>query len=222
MDQLDSRPVLLQGRPLPLRDLSAEEFEAFVYVAFTKLAPTLGFEVSGKTGAGGDGGFDIVGRRADSRVVCVQCKRSPCLELNDAATELAKVGLNSFLDGTDTIDHIIVGSGTLAKNLEKAMRQIGRTTLIERAVQRAPRESPKLFSLVVQKSGDPESIIRNYIVGLQRLEAWSGAAFDAYLGRVWIALQDAIVRTFAVHVALEKYPGLTSTSSRISHEHRRH
>jgi len=193
-------PILYAQRPLPLMELSPEEFESFTYAAFQILGPRLGLCIDQKTGAGGDGGFDAWGKRlADQAGVCVQCKRYERLALGDAAHELAKVAMESARRGSDTREHFIVVGGAVAKKLDQTVRETARTILIGAAL--APGQKDDLSRLradVVAKGLDADDVIRTYVSAVT-LHVWSGRAFDAQLAVVWSEVQDLLERTFVVH-----------------------
>lgn len=204
-------PLVLAGKPLPLRDLSPDEFQEFVFVALQVLAPRLGFRVGHLTGRSGDGGFDTDGTRAaDGAVVCVQVKRYTSTELSipQVAAELAKVALGTSLKGGVPKEHHLITSGKVRSVLYEALREPDRKTLIAKAIEvgLADDELKALRSEVSSKGYGVEATIAGYVRQLDVLPVLSATEFDRLLGLVWSQLGDAIGRHFTIERVLVEHP----------------
>lgn len=204
-----SGPTLFAGLPLPLEKLSPEAFEDFVYVAFQALGPRRGFRVDQKTGGPGDGGFDAVGRRiADAKIVCLQAKRNQDLGLPAVALELGKVALTSALERSEVAEHYIVSSGAVVKKMDKLLRETGRASLVQEAIDvgTVHADLAALREKCADRQLDVRVTIEHYVAGCESIVVWDCTQFDKQLLGVWSELKDRAERWFTVHPVLRERP----------------
>ncbi|HHH2997042.1 TPA: restriction endonuclease, partial [Citrobacter freundii] len=71
-----AKPNLYRGKPLPLSQLTSDEFENFVYSILSIIGKHQQFRVENGGQKSGDEGYDCTARSTlDNSLICIQCKR---------------------------------------------------------------------------------------------------------------------------------------------------
>lgn len=204
------RPPLYNGRPVPYELLSPDEFESFLLQALSLLGPLHGFRTEGGALGSGDSGFDQFARRvSDGAGVCIQGKRlTSAFHLNMVGRELAKVALRSAVEGSNVREHVIITSGPVGGTLQSALRSTTRDALVAEGLKafKDGTDLARVTADAVAAGLDPETTIKTYIQGLDRLEVWSRTTFDGHLGTVWTALMPALERHFSLAAVVREHP----------------
>lgn len=114
------KPNIYQGKKIPINELSAGDFENFMYGLLQILFKHKDISVNGKPGNPGDGGFDIDARNSVGEIICIQCKRysETELDLKKVSNELAKVALRSYIEKSNITEHYIISSGKVKNEVD--------------------------------------------------------------------------------------------------------
>lgn len=211
VDQSNRAPYY-DGRGFPLNDLSAEEFENFVFSSLLCIQDLLHLRVDGKPSGSGDGGFDVQGELIDSpRLACVQCKRqkSP-LDTPQVAKELAKVAATAALEGSDIGAHRFICTGGVRKKLRGQLREKSRRQLAAEAAERlANAVDGELISLrrrLEERGLKPQQVAESYVLGLDTLVVWDTDEFDAALSPRWDEVLKVAERHFRIATVVREHP----------------
>jgi hypothetical protein len=203
-----SKPNLLQNKPLPLAELSADSFEDFVYQSLVVLGNQKDFKMQSGRQPSGDEGFDCTAK-TNSELVCIQCKRyNDTLYTATVAEEIVKVALNGILDDATPKYHYIISSGSVSTKLRKQLRQNGYNDLKEEC-KKLLNEKKKQLTLIEKlekKSIDPYEIICDYLASLQDLIVWSGVDFQNELVVIWSQLNDILEKHFSLAIVFKEHP----------------
>lgn len=206
---LMQKPALRINQPLPLGSLSPNQFEDFTYIALEEVGPLHGFQVTSHSSGTADGGFDVNALRiGDGAAVCVQCKRlAETFYVATMAPELAKVALQSALEGSRTAEHYFVTTGKVSDKVRSALREADRETLVSAATAAALRaeDLKDLRAEAARRQWDLPGVVNAYVLAA-KIFVWSGREFDLQIGRVWSRMADTIGRFFAVDVVLREHP----------------
>ncbi|PJZ23950.1 hypothetical protein CH352_00840 [Leptospira hartskeerlii] len=206
------KPIIYQGRIIPINDLSPDDFENFLYGAFQILFSSRGWEVVGKSGGVGDGGFDFDAKNNNSEIICIQCKRYPetDLDLRKVAHELAKVALRSYLEKSNVVEHYIISSGKVKTEVDSARRSLDRRNVISIALRELSNQqnyiNDKNAIVKAEPNKNLESIIENYILKLKTIHIWNGVQLDSEIGSIYSKLNDLLDKYFGVQNVLREYP----------------
>jgi len=206
-----TKPIIHQGFRVPFDQLQPEKFEDFVRHVLEFLGPKLDFRIASQSGSSSDGGFDINAERISNsdKKVCIQCKRyEKSLSVGHVALELAKVALTSAIEKSTVVEHYFVTTAKKTQELESALRQDGRVSLISDACIAATTHKDLKADCgeAISEGKDVQAIVTDYVRNLDRLEVWSGRDFDAKLGTLWSEIQGVLDRFFTVHSVLREYP----------------
>lgn len=207
MATLKNKPTIYQGFPLPLEQLSSDNLEKFVAAVIKKLNST--WKIINISPNARDSGFDITLKRADKKIVCIQCKRyNNSLDLNSVGLEFAKVGLKSKLEGSDVVEHYIISTDNFNEKVNSAKRQTSREEFINSAIKAANSGKDLKISLgeAKEKNIDIEKTIREYILNLEKLELWNKWVFESEIGSIWSSLTEIIEKYFKIDSILREYP----------------
>lgn len=202
----------LDGRSLPLNDLSPAEFENFVAAALSCIGEAEGIEIQGMPSGSGDGGFDVSGRDTRTeRIVCIQCKRqTKAIGIAQVAIELAKVAANSKIECSDVGQHRFICTGGITKELITLLRGDFRTRLALEAgrklVDAKEGELTSLKEKIVELGEDPLLIVKSYVEGLDKLIVWDQRGFDVALSSRWEDVLQVIGRFFKVATVIRENP----------------
>lgn len=200
------------GRSLPLHDLSPTEFENFVAAALSCIGEAEGIEILGMPSGSGDSGFDVSGRDLKTeRIVCIQCKRqTKSIGIAQVAFELAKVALNSKIEGSDVGQHRFICTGGITRDLITLLRGDFRTRLaleaIPKLVDATEGELISLKCKIVELGEDPLLIVKSYVENLDELIVWDQNGFDVALSSRWEDVLQVIGRFFNVATVVRENP----------------
>lgn len=204
---MDARkPRFRRGEPLPLTELSSDQFEKFMYQCAIELGTELGLAVTQGPGQSADAGFDITARRLrDGRLACIQCKRlSRAFHLHMIGPEVAKVALRSKLEGSEVVEHYVVTSSDVGETLRSALREFSRQKIIQAALEAV--DDDRTFGVLRARAAevglDAVSTVTEYIQNLEVLDVWSGLDLALRLNRVWERIEPAIERVFAIEIVI--------------------
>jgi hypothetical protein len=200
---------LYRGQPIPLGQLSADDFEDFTYCVMSEIGRKKGFKVLSGRQPSGDGGFDITAINVDdNHLICIQCKRyTHNLNIATVALELSKVALTQQLECSVVKEHYVISTGAVAKKLLALLRQKSRQGIIDNSIkQLAHKDLKKLIEKCEAEKIDTIKTVINYITNLKNLFIWSGTDFDNELGSIWSKIIDPVSRYFSLDVVLEKHP----------------
>ncbi|MCP3924279.1 MAG: NACHT domain-containing protein [Desulfobacterales bacterium] len=204
------KPNLYQGRPLPLADLTANSFEDFTHQILIELGNKRGFEIISGPQNSSDYGFDLVGRRiSDGNLICIQCKRynSSSVGLPTVSEELAKVAMNSHLEGSTVKEHYVLTTGSLTKDLNSNLRSTKRKNILESCLESLEKDSLKnIVKKCKEKNLNVKKIVTDYIYSLEKIIVWSGRDIDNNLGSIWSKIEDIIEKHFKLERVLREYP----------------
>ncbi|WP_438464637.1 restriction endonuclease [Marinomonas sp. PE14-40] len=204
------RPILFQGKSLPLTELSADSFEDFIHMVLIELGKNQGYEIVSGPLNSGDHGFDLVGKRTiDNKIMCIQCKRynSVPVGLPVLSEELAKVAINSYFENSNIKEHYILTTGSLTKELNSQLRSENKTKIIESSLKTLNNKSLKSIVKKCKKLNfNADYIVRSYIEGLDKIVVWSGRDIDNNLGTIWSNIDDSLEKHFKIERVLKEYP----------------
>lgn len=200
---------LYQGVPIPLEKLGADSFEDFMHQVLIIMGNKQGFEITNGPLNSSDHGFDLTGQRlSDQSIICFQCKRynSKAIGLPVVAEELAKVAINSFIEGSAVKEHYILTTGTLTKDLVSTLRSTTcKEKIIEKSIECLKQESFR--SIVKSCENDTvDVIVRNYIQSLEKIVVWSKRDIDNNLAPIWSDIEDSIDKFFKLERLLLEHP----------------
>lgn len=203
----ETKPTLYATHQVPFDRLEPEPFATFVHGALEQIGKRKGWQDFAQPDIGADGGFDSSARRtSDNLLVCIQCKRSQKISVPEVGTELAKVALNSVLEGSKVGTHLVVVAGRVSQVLRRALREPTPDTLTSKAIDLATND--KAFRVLRQKAADAGIDVAKTVagyVGAVTLIVWSGNEFDGQLGQVFSQLSNLIERTFVVHPLVREH-----------------
>jgi ABC-type lipoprotein export system ATPase subunit len=203
------KPNLLQNKPLPLAELSADSFEDFVYQSLVILGNQKGFKMQSGRQPSGDEGFDCTAKTTNNELVCIQCKRyNDTLYTVTVVEEIVKVALNGILDNAIPQYHYIISSGSVSTKLRKQLRQNGYSDIKEecKKLLNDKKKQLTLIKKLEEKSIDPYSVICDYLDSLQDLIVWSGVDFQNELVVIWSQLNDILEKHFSLAIVFKEHP----------------
>jgi len=205
-----SKPKLLQNNQLPLGDLSADDFEDFVYQSLVLLGEQKKFEMQSGRQPSGDEGFDCTAKKIpNNELICIQCKcYTNTLYTATVVEEIVKVALNGILDNATPKHHYIISSGTVSKELRKQLREKTHNVLKEECKKLLDTKKLQLtlINKVKEKSIDPYLTIYKYLDSLQNLIVWSSVDFQNELVVIWSKLNDVLEKHFSLAVVFREHP----------------
>lgn len=201
------KPNLYKGQPLPLSQLTPDEFEDFVYVAMGELGSKKGFTLEAGRQKSTDGGFDCTARNTKTQgVICIQCKRyATALGTDTLADEVVKIALNGVLQGDTPEQHLIVTTGEVAKTTRVLLRQtdfIGLKKKCQEVLGKAYAAQRKGLEAL---NLDPVNVVHHYI-DTAKIIVWSALDFDNELTLVWPSITPVLDKYFSVDVVVREYP----------------
>lgn len=203
------KPSVYRGQPLPLGQLSEDDFEDFTFCVLEEFGKKRGFQIISGRQPSGDGGFDITAKSDDDgHLICIQCKRyKSSLNVTTVALELAKVALTTKLEGSVVKEYYLISTGTIATKLRSILRQQSRQYLIDESIKKLEHKDLQVLikRCKVQKI-DSEDIVKHFITSLDNLIVWSGTDFDNILGTIWSKITDTVNRYFSLDIVIEQYP----------------
>jgi hypothetical protein len=204
------KPLLNQGFPLPLNNLSPDAFEDFVYQALSILGIKKEFEMQSGRQPSGDQGFDCTAKTTKNKsLVCIQCKRyNSALNIKTVAEEIIKVSLECALNTSAVKQHYIITSGTVATILRKALRQPDYVDLKKECTEiiNGKKFQQALIKKIEDKKLCPKNVSEKYIDQLEKLIVWSSTDFNNELLVIWSELGDILERHFTIEKILKDKP----------------
>lgn len=203
-----AKPNLYRGKPLPLSQLTSDEFENFVYSILSIIGKHQQFRVENGGQKSGDEGYDCTARSTlDNSLICIQCKRySSALGADTIAEEVVKVALNGFLNNDTPSKHLTITSGTVTGSVRKMLRQKDFNDLKSKCLEKLSiRRYEKQCQSVLERGGDPDDIIKEFI-DAAKIVVWSANDFECEMTIVWSEIVPLLDRFFAVEVLIHEYP----------------
>lgn len=206
------KPNIYQGKKIPINELSAGDFENFMYGLLQILFKHKDISVNGKPGNPGDGGFDIDARNSVGEIICIQCKRysETELDLKKVSNELAKVALRSYIEKSNITEHYIISSGKVKNEVDSARRETSKQTLVKYAIKEV--NDDKNFINVKKKisksnPGEPyEQIVTNYISNLRVIHIWDSGQLNSEISPCYSKIHDLLEHYFHIENVLREYP----------------
>ena len=204
------KPNYYKGQPLPLTNLSADNFENFCHQVLIELGKDRGFEITSGPLNSSDQGFDLTGRYKDDKsVICFQCKRynSKSTGLPTVGEELAKVAINAHFDSSPVSAHYILTTGSLTKDLVSVARSQTKQAWLENSIKALGKESLKTLVTKCKKNNlNEEEVITDYINNLERIIVWSGRDIDNNLIKISSNIESIIEKHFRLEALIRDEP----------------
>jgi|GEM_PF-6158692 len=206
------KPNIYQGKKIPINELSADDFENFMYGLLQILFEHKDISLIGKPGNTGDGGFDIDAINNAGEIICIQCKRYSEIELDlkKTSNELAKVALRSYIEKSNITEHYIITSGKVKNEVDSARRETSKQTLVKYAIEEVNNEKNYINDKKKIKKSNPsdnyDQIVTNYITNLKVIHIWNNGQLDSEISTVYSKIHNLLERYFHIENILREYP----------------